>query len=511
MVTPLMRLCPREYILAEMKSNALPIIVILVIGGFYLSTIREGHEWGDFSLYVHHAKNIAEGIPYNDTGYIYNPSFPYVGPRTYPPLFPLLLSPIYRWFGLNLQPMKVELTLFFIASLVIICLVFREDLANYHLAALVAVVGLNPFFWDFKDKVLSDIPFLFFTYLAIFLANRARQSKPSGRRHTRQAVLLGVSIYLCYATRTVGILLLPSLLAYDMIKTKRPSRLTLIAILSFLPFMIAQNLLIHGDYGYLDQLTTDPRIIYRNAIRYAGYLSEFWDNGYSAELRTALSVMLSGSAIVGYVGRIKKKLTILDIFPLFYVASIIVVARDQGARYLIPLVPSFVFYAFVGIMNINRLQRKGLEGLVCTALIGAILVSYSARYTKMDFGPIRTGMAKKETIDLFDYVKKATDERDIFIFRKPRELSLYTGRRASVFHRPRNPHDLWNYLHHINATYVVVGPEKQPPEKWSYLRLFVNFYRDNFQEVYFNTDFQIYRMIGISRPGGSEPIAQKAG
>jgi len=59
----------------------------LFIGFIYITTIREGHNWGgDFSMYIHHAKNIAEGKSYQDTGYLYNPLNPSIGPKTYPPV-----------------------------------------------------------------------------------------------------------------------------------------------------------------------------------------------------------------------------------------------------------------------------------------------------------------------------------------------------------------------------------------------------------------------------------------
>src|SRR5262245_27882668 len=58
----------------------------VVIGIFYLSTVRSGQPWADdFSLYIAHARNIANGASYADTGYIYNPHNPAVGPRVYPP------------------------------------------------------------------------------------------------------------------------------------------------------------------------------------------------------------------------------------------------------------------------------------------------------------------------------------------------------------------------------------------------------------------------------------------
>ena len=71
--------------------------VAALIGLFYLATIRPGHAWGDdFAQYIHHARNLATGVPYAATGYIYNPYNPTIGPRTYPPGFPLLLAPVVK-------------------------------------------------------------------------------------------------------------------------------------------------------------------------------------------------------------------------------------------------------------------------------------------------------------------------------------------------------------------------------------------------------------------------------
>src|ERR687898_1931314 len=139
-----------------------------LIGMFYLVPIRDGHDWGDdFSMYINHAQNIARGEPYAETGYIYNPNNPAVGPRTYPPGFPLLLAPVVGLFGLDLRPMKTLIIAFFVGTLLMMVTLFRSVLPTGYIAVLVLVVGLSPFFWEFKDQILSDTPFLFFVLLSL--------------------------------------------------------------------------------------------------------------------------------------------------------------------------------------------------------------------------------------------------------------------------------------------------------------------------------------------------------
>ena len=84
-------------------------VLLVCFGVFYTATIRDGNYWSDdYALYVHHAQNIAEGRPYADTGHVYNRDVTDYSPSAYPPVFPLLLAPVYRACGLNLHAMKVE-------------------------------------------------------------------------------------------------------------------------------------------------------------------------------------------------------------------------------------------------------------------------------------------------------------------------------------------------------------------------------------------------------------------
>src|ERR1700722_205602 len=144
--------------------------LLLAIFLFHCATLRPGHVWGDdFAMYIHHAKNIVEQRPYADTGYIYNPAVPVYGPRAYPPVFPLLLAPLYRQFGLNLIPMKVEQTVFLMLTLILVYFFWRRDLGNRYALALIAILGFSPAFWIAKDEVLSDLPFLLAFYLTATL------------------------------------------------------------------------------------------------------------------------------------------------------------------------------------------------------------------------------------------------------------------------------------------------------------------------------------------------------
>ena len=115
-----------------------------------------------------------------------------------------MLAPVVGIYGLDFRPMKILVLAFFIGSLLVMVSLFRNALSTSYLAVLVLIVGLNPFFWEFKDHVLSDIPFLFIALLSLRLFTYADAPDASGGRRATLAVLSGVVAYAAYATRTLA-------------------------------------------------------------------------------------------------------------------------------------------------------------------------------------------------------------------------------------------------------------------------------------------------------------------
>src|SRR5258708_5979967 len=184
------------------------VVLVVLIGAFYLSTIRPGESESmgdDFAMYIHEAKNIALGVDYHQTGYIYEKEYAELGPKAYPPVFPLLLAGVYKAFGLNLTAMKIEVILLFLAALLAVALTFRDELSTKQVLALVAMIGFSPYFWNYKENIVSEVPFLLFAYLSLFLIHRTYEQ--GGSRTYSNAALAGLAMWAAYGTRRVGICL----------------------------------------------------------------------------------------------------------------------------------------------------------------------------------------------------------------------------------------------------------------------------------------------------------------
>lgn len=472
------------------RDRILLVSILITIAVFYIFTTREGQLWGgDFAQYIQHAKNIVEKKPYSNTGYIFNPLLPY-GSNAYPPIFPLLLAPIYKLFGLNLTIMKIEITFFFIGALIMIYLLFLQvgESKCSHIA-IIALIGFNPYLWNFKENIVSDIPFMFFSFLCLYGLNvRPRVGIKAHPPHTMLHSLGGAGLlYLAFGTRILGVTLLLAFVIYAILK--RISTFLIRVIIFWCILVATQQIIIRSFPTYHKEFSFTLKSIVPNIISYAKGLAIFFHNGYILVPTIIFSIYLIGVSVVGYIRRIKEKATLIEFWTPIYITMIIPWLPDT--RYLIPIIPCFLFYVFSGIEN---------SRVASVIVIAVTILSYIVNYTTMNYGRI-DGVTNKECTELFNYIKEKTLPTDVFIFTRPRVLSLYTQRKSAVFPFDWEEGKKWQYLKEIKATYIIVGSDHFRIGKAKafgidkkFVLPFIVKYQDNFNLVYSNPGFEVYRI-----------------
>ena len=107
-----------------MKTRlAIPVLAIafaVFLYAFMAAELSPGvHSEGtDWAMYVMHARNIVKGLPYAQTGYVFQPgSTTETGANSYPSGYPLLVAPFYAVFGLNIKLFKLLNVAFLVLSL----------------------------------------------------------------------------------------------------------------------------------------------------------------------------------------------------------------------------------------------------------------------------------------------------------------------------------------------------------------------------------------------------------
>ena len=455
--------------------------LIALIGAGYLATIRAGEPWGDdFAMYLIQARNIAEGHWFAPTGYIYNPHLPKLGPPAYPPLFPLLLAPLYRVWGLNLTPMKVEVILFFLAALYLIFELAAHQVPFPYAAAIVAVMGLSPYFWELKESVVSDLPFLFFAMLALCLiAAGERRNWQS----TTGAIAAAVCVYLCFATRTVGVVLLASLLAGAIPRLGELRRKAVLGGAIAAAMIGVHSVVFRGAGSYLDQLHAPWQALPHNLMAYFWNLRHvFFGLGGAFGWLFLLVLMVLGFA--GLAIRLRSRISPLEAFTLSYALLILLWTSEEDLRLLIPLLPMWFLY-------ITFALRKFPAGAGAPLLLVA-LCGFTVRYSRLDTQPIRNGLGDPAFVQVCDYIVHQTPRGSIFIFGKPRLLALLTRRNAAAWYQPAADADLWNYFRTIHARYVLI--DRDFADDREYLEPFLMRNPAAVQPWYGGGAFQVYEL-----------------
>ena len=462
-------------------------LAILALAVFYLVTLVKGQNWsGDFSLYILHAQNLVEGRHYLDTGYLLNPVSKFVGPYGYPPVFPLLLAPVYALYGLDLEALKWVGVLSFGLSLWLAARVFERRLERRFVFFLVLVVGLNPYIWGFTNLIRADFTFMVFCYLSLFLmllflAGDQGRLRTPGRQITAGA-LIGLSMYLAFGAREIGIVLPLTLLTYDIVCRRRISLLSIVALgifallawlqslwfsASFVPGHFDENLKHLTDkyssaagLNHLSFVDLDPRNILERIIGYRWALQGFWPPSSSAFINTLnelLFNLFSLFAIGGYILALRRGITVLEIFLAGYIAVLLLFGAAPTIRYLIPIFPFFLYYGFLVCQETIFPRLPRLKYLVAGGyflLLAAISLPVMAT---MEHPQLELGITHPDAEAMFRFIREETRQDDTIVFIKPRIMALMTGRDSATWPSKRysSPESMNLFFEAVEAGYYV--------------------------------------------------------
>ena len=472
-------------------ADVLAYVFIAAIGVFWLATTRAGTPWGDdWAMYVHHAKNLAEGHRYDDTGFIYNPLYPLHAPRMYPPGFPLLLAPVYAWFGLDLGALKVPAIVCFVLSLFILVTYYRRHQSRLTAWLVVMGVGLNPYAWEFKDSILSELPFMFLVLLCALMID---VDPAPGDGTLLRHVATGAAIYAAYCVRPLGALFVPAILARDLLVRRSISCGAWVIGATFLAGALTQFALLPGDTGYIRAALYQPHASVADVGRGIGVRLAAYHHvaahllapaNWPSAAKRRFSELFVLLALAGMGARMARRLSPVELFVGLYVGAVLFFPGIQS-RYLLPVLPFAFGYAFGLLESVRRpVVRYGLIAVV----VAPLAWFYAGAYRHAEWREIAHGVQEVPAQDLFAYVRDHTPTGAVFMSTKPRALSLYTHRRAAAYGVPLDPERLAADMRSIGARYIVTGIADPTGEtaRW------VAENPERFRLIYANERFRLY-------------------
>jgi Predicted membrane protein (DUF2079) len=423
-------------------TNHLLIIIIiasLVIG---ISTLTRGHEWGDdFASYVMQAQSILndsmdEFVERN--GFTIFESSIQIGPVAYPWGYPLLLVPSLVLKGVHPLTLKLPGLFFFLGFLICLYLLTEKRLTRTESLILVALFAFNPILIKFLDFILSDIPFLFFIFFALLWI---LAFKPRGTLWKNIAT--GVVLFFAFFIRTTGIILLAAYLVFQIIRffREREKRKEILTgsgavVVTFGLLMVFTSLILpNGQGSYFEQLKgLTPEVLQKNIANYFLLIGSFFGNGPAW---TYLYYILAIFFLLGVWSRLNDDL-LLIVFFFGYFAAMIFWPEWQGIRFVFPLLPLFVYFAFQGIrVVINKLPEKyqragnGISTVFWLVIVGMFLfTSGTGAYSNLRNNRKINGPFEPYSSEMFTFIKTETPQDSVIVFFKPRAMRLFTDRDA---------------------------------------------------------------------------------
>lgn len=480
-----------------MRNSLLVGILILsfILGA---SRLTRGHEWGDdFASYIMQAKSILSGGTeefVRENAFTIFESSAQIGPVAYPWGYPLTLVPVYALKGNHPLALKLPGLFFFGGFLVCLYLLIRNRLTWGESLLLVALFAFNPMLIDFLDQILSDIPFLFFSTLALVLMTNENQRSPL------QSILLGGVIAFAFFIRTTGILLLASFLAVEAFSLwrRRADRESNKRILLGMVIVSAAFGLLWGIYALLFPGGGESYFAQYQAFRLETMLA------FIGAYFQLFSLFLGEAILWKYIYYLlfvfflgglwirRKEEPVFIVFFSLWMILLVTWPYWQGPRFIFPLLPLFIYFALQGMkMAIDKLPgryRLAGQGIFFGFWLSILAVflfnsSLSAYINLRDDRSIN-GPYDPVSGEVYAFLQEETPSDSVVVFFKPRAMRLMADRDTLMIYQCDGLR---------KGDYVVlskkVGENNQiPPEQINtcYLPL---------EKVFDNRRFVVYKII----------------
>jgi hypothetical protein len=371
-----------------------------------------------------------------------------------------MLVPIYLLFGIDLAVLKLPVLVSFVLALVVAAAYYRPRLSAIGVVLLLLAVGLAPVNWELKDYILADFPFMLAILVCAWAIDTWYTASGGLPAHW---IAIGVAIYAAYSMRTLGVLFVPVLLAYEVVTRRRIGVRLWVVAGTFAALAAAEALALRWDTGYLAMFTHYAPMsaggvwadVVARVARYRGHSWDLWTWGRPPTTWFPLYAdALLALGAVGLVRSMAIRASPVELFVLAYVATIFLFPGYQGVRFLCPLLPFFFAYVF-GL--VDAVRRPILKYAALAIVAAPLALSYASFHRGARWDAIADGAHTPAARALFDYVRNHTPADAVFVVGKPRAFSLYTDRPAAVYHEWGTEDEWASFMKRIGTRYVVTG------------------------------------------------------
>ena len=397
---------------------------------------------GDNAQFINLGRALAEGYGLSET--IEGEPIPHT---KYPFGFPILLAIVHILFPANLIALKSLVVLLYAISIPLIYLLIREFAAPLMALGVSALCLVSPLLLDYSHQVMSEIPFLLFSLIALLLLHRAHES------NTLLTLAFAIiAIIAAYYIRSAGIILIATGSIFFALhkKWKETGLIAAGSLLLALPWQIRNASLGGNDYiklllrinpyrpeeGALTFTTLIERII-ANLELYGIHIIPHIFLPSFIEANYFVGLFFSGLILYALIaGLIKRHLLI--VYLTCYLGLYILWPQVwSDTRFLIPAIP-ILFYAILTSMDelLQLLARALKKTASRTGVVLFFLFILGSNIFATHALSQRIGQLPPNWNNYFaaaEWIKNNTDPHIKIACRKPYLMNAIANRKASGY------------------------------------------------------------------------------
>lgn len=436
-------------------------LAVLLWGIINLFTLDHGHPaGGDFAQYIIHAQNLWHGLPYRNGVFV--PQVPF---HNYPPGFPAMLIPLLALGGVNLMLLKSLNLLFWPLFCWVLFAIFRQRLGQGMAFCAFLFMLFCPWFFLFKQSVLSDVPFTFLVTAALWALLNWREAGP------RQYAWLTLFLACAFASllvRSAGLALVGAALLV-MVFQRRAWGAAALTVAVFLAAGLLQSSLGASTSGYF-HLLHDPmgwlsKVVFglpSKVAKVVGFYFPVYRGGYPlvAAVEALAALPFMAVAAWGWWRR-RRRLggwDALDAFVVLYLLMILAWPFVEGPRLFAPVAGLLLLYFAEGLQEFFAGRRLpawlGAMGVVQAALLAGLLVNLlnTGLLWRYD-GDIVSRPGDRE---LYAWVSEHAAEGRTYLIDNPRVLALFSGRVGDKYYPGENWASMTARMHARGVWWLVL-------------------------------------------------------
>lgn len=456
---------------------------------FHLFTLSSGTMWGDdWTMYVNHAMNMAQGRSYTYPGYIFNPMYPTYAPTAYPAGYPLLLTPAAAIWGLNLTAFKIVNLLCLAGGLYLIWYWLQSRVHPLTALVIPFFIGMSPYFWYMRDHILSDIPHMIFTVLFFILYERWQR-----KGDWRSAVAMGLALVFVCMLRSISLVLIAAFGLHWIMGPLRLRKSGAIAMGLAAGIWLLHNALVPSNSYFQMLAGLKFRVVDRLYEGLRPYAQDFdalfrlWEKNDLMAFGKIVATLLPVFSLAGLLSI--RRWTLLESYIVLYVLVIAFFPGFQGFRYLVGIFPFLLYYVAFFLENIPvKRLRMTVYAIMLIMTAGVTIQWYVQNRNATMVGNVLEQNAQL----FFAYVRDSLPSDAVLVADRPRILALYANRKGTVYPDANHEKEWLDWLNRNNVTYATKAAwDNDKPDR--YWARYMDEHPDQFKKIFEDRGLQVYK------------------